>query len=116
MPELKQITIESGSYLEDLYNSIENPNILKRGVKLSKDIFVLGAIKKRNLTDKEHSAVCQCLGSVPISDMFRYFQRLENHKNLIYGRSYSRMVKRDNSTICYKVGDNLEGFGKVSYY
>ena len=116
LPELMQTTIEKGSYLEELYNSIDNPNILKRGLKLGKDIFVLGAIKKKNITDNEHRAICKCLNYAPACNQYSYFKRLEYKKHLIYGTSYSRMVKRDNSTIIYKNRSNVEAIGKVKYF
>lgn len=116
LPELKQTTIVKGSNLDALYNSIENPNILKRGLQLGPAVYVLGAIKEKQLNDKEHRAICQCLDTIPISDYVKYFRRLEYHNFLIYGTSYSRMVKRDNSTVCFKTDNNLEQFGKVLYF
>jgi len=115
LPELKQTTIEKGSYLEDFYNSIESPNILKRGLKLTHDIYVLGSIKFRKLTDEEHRAICQCLGYDPALEQYRSFKRIEYQGFLIYGTTYSRMVRRDNSTICYSC-ENVEMFGKVLFF
>jgi hypothetical protein len=104
LPELKQKTIESDSELENIYNSIEHPNILTRGMKISTNIYVLGAVKPYILTDTEHAALCRCVGFDPvIRESVSNFKRIEYHDCLIYGRSYNRMRKRHNSAICYKL-------------
>ena len=115
LPELKQSTVTKGSDIEKLCHSIENSNILIRGLKLGKHIYVLGAIKMKVLTDLEHNVVCRCLGYNPALRQYKYFKRLEFHDFLIYGTSYSRMIKRDNSTISYKENDALL-FAKVIYF
>ena len=119
LPELKNTAIIKDSHIEDLYNSIEHPNILTRGVKLSDDVYILGALKTKKLTDTEHNALYKCLGYAPSEELIRYFKRLEFHNSLIYGTTYSRMTKRDNSAICFKYADQhgtTELFGKVQYF
>ncbi|XP_053407190.1 uncharacterized protein LOC128559474 [Mercenaria mercenaria] len=118
LPELKLKTIKKGTDLEKLYNSIEHPTLLTRGMKITDNIYVLGSVKTRVLTNEEHAAVCDFVGFDPVlNESIRYFKRLEFNDNLIYGTTYSRMKKRDNSAICYKLDNILdqstELFGRV---
>jgi len=38
-----------GSFEESICNAIENPNLLKRGQKLSENVHILGALKLKKL-------------------------------------------------------------------
>lgn len=42
-----------GSELENLFNSIESPNVLKIGEMIEKGMFILEGIKLRNISDFE---------------------------------------------------------------
>lgn len=42
-----------GSELENLFNSIESPNVLKIGEMIEKGMFILEGIKFRNISDFE---------------------------------------------------------------
>ena len=112
LPELKQKTISKGSELEKLYNSIEQPCSLSRGLEITEGIFVLGAIKLKILSESEQAALCRYFGFDPVlREYVQTFKRLEYYQHLIYSLSYSRMTKRDNATVCYQMEN--EKFGRV---
>ena len=117
LPELKQKTISKGSQLEKLYNSIEQPCSLSKGLEITEDIFVLGAIKMKELSDTEHAALCRYFGYDPVlRESVRTFKRLEYYQHLIYGTS--RMTKRDNATVCYQSEQQRgnQKFGRVKSF
>ena len=113
LPEFKQKTITKGSELEKLYNSIEHPCSLSRGLEITEFIFVLGAIKLKILSEVEEAALCRYFGYDPmLRGYVQTFKRLEYYQYLIYSTSYSRMPKRDNATVCY-IQREKEKFGRV---
>lgn len=115
LPELKQKCIKKGSFCEKLYNSIESPCQLKRGDRVDNGIYILGGVKERALTEEENQALYSFLGFEPVSPKFRSFSRVEINDNVIYGLAYSRMVKRDNSTVEYNSRQG-RSFGQVRFF
>ena len=115
LPELKQNCIEKGSFCETLYNSMELPYILKRGLQLSTSVFILGGVKEKTLTAEESVALCDFFGYELVQMKFKSFNRLELREHLIYGKSYARMLKRDNSVIEYGLNDT-HNFGQVRFF
>ena len=115
LPELKQKCIVKGSEIDILCKIIENPSHLKRGEKLDKGIYILGASCSRCLADDETVALQQFLKHDPIVNTFTSFIRVEYEEYIIYGTEYSRMVKRNNSAVCYQ-GENGTCFGEVMFF
>lgn len=115
LPELKQKCIVKGSKEEKIYNGIECPHLLKRGRKIAEGVFVLGGIKKRKLNQQEFHTLIDFLGEIPTTDTFPSFNRLEIKDMLVYGNCYKRMLKRDNSCICYTGRDGIQ-YGCVSSF
>ncbi|KAK3085913.1 hypothetical protein FSP39_010520, partial [Pinctada imbricata] len=115
IPELKQRFIEPDSVMESLCNEIENPYSVQRTEKIGDDTYILGAVKKRRLTDTEFNSMCAFTGNVICNNTVDSFMRLEKRSYLIYGLDYGRMIKRDNSTVMYKVRDELK-FGSVCWF
>lgn len=69
-----------GSDLENLFNSIECPNVLKRGEMIEKRKFILEGIKLRNISDFEFRKL-YFLEYVLQHETFYTFKRLDfnNH-------------------------------------
>ncbi|KAK3106883.1 hypothetical protein FSP39_002036 [Pinctada imbricata] len=116
IPELKQKCISPEQKdLGQLCFSIESPHILKRGISVSENAFVLGAIKEKGLTDEEFDCLWEYLGYCPVSRHFKYFAGLEIKGHVIYGMDYGRMIKRDNSSIFFDHHGEVQ-FGKVRFF
>ena len=115
VPELKQRFVEKGSSLEQLCYVIEFPHVLKRGKKLFENTFILGGTSFRKLSDSEFQSLCVFLGKAPSCDTFLSFNRMELKNSVIYGRQYSRMVRRNNSFIEYSC-INSTAFGEICFF
>lgn len=117
LPELKQNCILLNTREEKICESIENPHLLKRTSKLDEDIYALGSFKDRSLSTEEFLAICEFLKETPASHTFCTFNRIELRGILIYGTSYKRMLRRDNSVISF-CGAGVKGlnFGQVHFF
>ena len=118
LPELKQKLVASmfeGSELEKLFNSIECPNLLKRGEMIEKGMYILGGMKLRNISDLEFRKLCAFLEYVPQHEKFSTFKRIDFNNHIMYGLDYARMIKRDNSTMMY-MNENILCFGRVRFF
>ncbi|CAC5361428.1 unnamed protein product [Mytilus coruscus] len=115
LPELKQNCIEKGSVCETLYNSMECPYILKRMKKIGNIGYILGGIKEITLSASENVALHDFFGYELIQMKFQCFKRLELKDCIVYGKSYTRMVKRDNSVIEYNCR-GLINYGQVKFF
>jgi hypothetical protein len=115
LPELKQKCIVKDSEIDVLCKSIENPSHLKRGQKLDNGTYILGASYSRYLTNDEVGALQQFLKYDPIVNKFTSFNRVEYGEYIIYGTEYSRMIKRNNSAVCYQ-GKSGTCFGEVMFF
>ncbi|CAC5363251.1 unnamed protein product [Mytilus coruscus] len=115
LPELKQNCIEKGSVCETLYNSMECPYILKRMKKIGNIGYILGSIKEITLSASENVALHDFFGYELIQMKFQCFKRLELKDCIVYGKSYTRMVKRDNSVIEYNCR-GLINYGQVKFF
>ena len=115
LPELRQKCISRGTKEEELYELINSPYFLKRNTKIGDDIYTLGSIKDKVLSDQEFSAVVSYLGEAPLQDTFPCFKRIEINKMIIYGLDYKRMTKRDNSAISF-MDENSCQFGRIRYF
>lgn len=101
LPELKEKCIFKYTLEDTLCRSIENPNVIKRGQQIGEQVYILGAVKRKQLDDVHFNALTNYLEIVPFTDTFLSFNRLELKQQLIYGIDYSRMIKRDNSTFFF---------------
>lgn len=73
--------------------------MIKRGQQIGEQVYILGAVKKKQLDDVYYfNVLTNYLEIVPFTDTFLSFNRLELKQQLIYGIDYSRMIKRDNSS------------------
>ena len=115
LPELKAKCIVKGTFEESLCNSIENPHMLKRGQQIDDQVYILGGVKTKQLDKECLNALTNYLAAVPCKDSFLSFNRLELKQNLIYGKEYSRMVKRDNSTVFFDTG-SFKGFCQICFF
>jgi hypothetical protein len=115
LPELKENCISKDSECEKIYNAIESVTLLKRNCIIEEGIYVLGAVKEKTLSVKELNALEKFLGFASIQNKFKSFNRIEYQSFIIYGQNYSRMAKRDNSTIEYKSGI-YKRFGQVQFF
>lgn len=115
LPELKRKCIEEDTELEVLYNSIQSPNLLKRGEKIENGVYIFGACNQKLLLKDEYEKICEYLGSAPLTESFKTFNRVELHGQIVYGTEYARMTKRDNSIIIYYQGTNI-CFGRVRFF
>lgn len=115
LPELKQKCIVKDSEIDMLCKIIENPSLLKRGQKLDDGIYILGASYGRCLTNNEVGALQQFLKHDPIVNTYTSFNRVEYGAYVIYGTEYSRMIKRNNSAVCYQ-GESGICFGEVMFF
>ena len=116
MPELKQHCLAKGSAVEKLCHSIENPHSIQRGDKIFDNTYVLGGMKRRQLSDKKYDALCRFTGIAYFTDNLPSFMRVEKDNCLIYGVEYARMTKRDNSTIMLFTETNDIKFGRVQCF
>lgn len=114
LPELKEKCILKDSKSEEIYNAIESVTLLKRTQKIEEGIYVLGAVKEKLLSSKEQNALERFIGCAPFQVSVKSFNRIEFKSFIIYGQNYSRMTKRDNSTIEYKSERNNR-FGQVQF-
>lgn len=92
----------AGTFEDSLCTSIENPNMLKRGQQIDKGVYILGAVRQRKLDDIYLNALTSYLGAMPFNDTILSFISLELKQYLIYRIKYSKMIKRDNSTVLYE--------------
>lgn len=115
LPELKHICVTKDSYLEYLCNSIDYPNILKRKKELGLGMYLLGGITLRRLSQTELQAYELYLKDSIQFDVCQTFNRLEMNGQILYGKEYLRMKKRDNSTVLFKYED-LNYFGKIQFF
>ncbi|XP_062566984.1 uncharacterized protein LOC134229281 isoform X2 [Saccostrea cucullata] len=115
LPELKQKCVAENSEVDKLCKAIQEPSLLKRGQKLGKGIYILGAPCNRVLKNVETAALQDYLKHDPACDTYRSFNRVEYGSYIIYGTEYSRMIKRNNSAICYN-GKNDISFGEVMFF
>lgn len=115
LPELKQKCVLENSEVDKLCKTIEEPSLLKRGQKLGSGIYILGAPYSRVLTNVETAALQNFLKYDHVCDTFRSFNRVEYESYIIYGTEYSRMIKRNNSAICYN-GMSGISFGEVIFF
>lgn len=115
LPELKQKCIVKDAEIDMLCKIIENPSLLKRGQKLDDGIYILGASYGRCLTNNEVGALQQFLKHDPIVNTYTSFNRVEYGAYVIYGTEYSRMIKRNNSAVCYQ-GESGICFGEVMFF
>lgn len=116
LPELKSKCMMKGSECQTIYDSIEVPTLLKRNVMIERGCYILGSISDRQLEDCECAALQALHGSDYMQEQFPSFSRVELNDNLIYGTSYTRMIKRDNSVVEYYNKAMKKGFGKVRYF
>lgn len=93
---------------------MESVTLLKRTQKIQKGIYALGAVKEKLLSPKEQNAPEKFIGSTPFQVSFKSFNRIKFKSYIIYGQNYSRMTKRDNSTVEYKSERNNR-FGQVQF-
>lgn len=114
LPELKEKCILKDSKSEEIYNAIESVTFLKKTQKIQEGIYALGAVKEKLRSPKEQNALEKFIGSTPFQVSFKSFNRIEFKSYIIYGQNYSRMTKRDNSTVEYKSERNNR-FGQVQF-
>lgn len=114
LPELKEKCILKDSKSEEIYNAIESITLLKRTQKIEEGIYVLGAVKEKLLSSKEQNALERFIGYAPFQVSVKSFNRIALKSFIIYRQNYSRMTKRDNSTIEYKSERNNR-FGQVQF-
>lgn len=115
LPELKEKYIFKDTFEDTLCRSIENPNVIKRGQQIGKQLYILGAVKRKQLDDVYFNALTNYLEIVPFTATLSLYNRLELKQQLIYGIDYSRMIKRDNSTVFFDTG-TLKGFCRVHFF
>jgi hypothetical protein len=115
LPELKQKCVEENLEVDKLCKAIQQPSLLKSGQKLGKGKYILGAPCNRVLNNVETAALKDYLKYDPVCDTLRSFNRVEYGSYIIYGTEYSRMIKRNNSAICYN-GKNDISFGEVMFF
>ncbi|KAK3098757.1 hypothetical protein FSP39_022815, partial [Pinctada imbricata] len=113
IPELRAYCIEKGSPEDDLYTELERSDTVKRGEKIGNDIFILGAVKLKELSGDEYYLIAR--HSCTHTDTFVCFNRLDFKGMLIYGLDYLRMSKRDNSVISWSF-NNQTRFGQVKHF
>lgn len=117
LPELKEHCILRNSKCEEIYNSIESVTLLKRNHCIQEGIYVLGAVKEKVLSLKEQNALEKYFGYALTQNQFKSFTRIEFQSHIIYGQNYSRMTKRDNSTIEYTSEKHVNNrFGWVQFF
>lgn len=116
LPELRNSCIPSGSYILSLCESIECPQLLKRGEQIEPGIYILGGLLYRELNQAEVNAYETYFGYASIPSKYKLFTRIELKGQIIYGTQYKRMKNRDNSTICYKDSDGCVKYGKVCFF
>jgi len=115
IPELKQKCIPKHSKLELLCDSIENPYVLKRTLRLDDNTYALGSVKEKLLLAEEQFAVSEYLQEAIQRDTYCTFNRIEIRNAVVYGTAYKRMSKRDNSTVCFYNQDAMN-FGRVRFF
>ena len=117
LPELKNKCIKKGSECEKLYDLIENTTAMKRTLTVEQGFYILGAISETALSDDECEAIQIFLGECNQQEKYLSFKRIEFRDSLIYGLNYSRMMKRDNSTVEYKsLYQNDNSFGQIKHF
>lgn len=115
LPEFRQDCLPRGSTEEELYEMISSSYYLKRNRKIAEGTYTLGSIKKKTFSDKEFQAVASFCGEAPPSDTFPSFNRIDINETIVYGLDYKRMIKRDNSGICFLDGNAIQ-FGRVKFF
>ena len=92
--------------------------MLKETSKLKKDYnYILGGVSYRMLALDESGALQTFYGSDHLQKKYKAFNRIEFKEMLIYGLSYTRMVKRNNSVIEYVNHETKSScFGQVRYF
>lgn len=81
LPELKEKCIFKNTFEDTLCRSIENPNVIKRGQQIGAEVYILGAVKRKQL-DVHFNALTNYLEIVPFTDTFLSFNRLELNNSL----------------------------------
>ena len=115
LPELKQKFVQKNSDLDGLCYLIENPHVLKRSKQIRKNSYVLGGTTVRRLSDEVFQCLSMFFGIAPTQDTFDTFIRLEINGNIVYGKEYCRMLKRDNSFIEYSDQMSVK-IGQVCFF
>lgn len=59
--------------------------MIKRGQQIGAQVYILGAVKRKQLDGVHFNALTNYLEIVPFTDTFLSFNRLELKQQLIYG-------------------------------
>ena len=113
IPSMIDIYVEKESPDEAFINSILKPNYIHDGTSLEIGIYLLGPTFEKKLNDAEFSAVSsEAIGILPTATEYRriFITKLACP---VYGTSYGRLNKRNQSVIKYANADDILKFGVV---
>ncbi|XP_028519461.1 uncharacterized protein LOC114576631 [Exaiptasia diaphana] len=110
IPEMASC-LNPGSIAEKFYLTLQNISSPTREIVIEPNIYVLGAVQKYTLNEKEYAALTDALqGSLPVGNEVVRSLRIRIGREVYHSESYTRVIRRNNCFIQY-----LDKTGQVSF-